>query len=80
MSNSGKKTPSSPKKGLGSVPERSENDDISTSSGDLSRFSYFTRQFIASHRIKILFFCKLNRQFEVTRTKFYSMTCFKIFS
>ena len=36
MSNSGKKTPSSPKKGLGSVPERSENDDISTSSGDLS--------------------------------------------
>ena len=44
------------------------------------RFSYFTRQFIASHRIKILFFCKLNRQFEVTRTKFYSMTCFKIFS
>ena len=36
MSNSGKKTPSSPKKGLGSVPERSENDDISTSSGDRS--------------------------------------------
>ena len=36
MSNSGKKTPSSPKKGLGPVPERSENDDISTSSGDLS--------------------------------------------
>ena len=44
------------------------------------RFPYFTRQFIASHRIKILFICKLNRQFEVTRTKFYSMTCFKIFS
>lgn len=37
MSNSGTKTPSSPKKGLGSVPERSENDDISTSSGDLSK-------------------------------------------
>ena len=36
MSNSGTKTPSSPKKGLGSVPERSENDDISTS-GDLSK-------------------------------------------
>ncbi|XP_073250199.1 60 kDa lysophospholipase-like isoform X1 [Porites lutea] len=34
MSNSGKKTPSSPKKGLGPVPERSENDDISTSSGE----------------------------------------------
>ena len=59
MSNSGKKTPSSPKKGLGSVPEGSENDDISTSSGDLSinlKFSYFTRKFIAGQRIRILFF------------------------
>ena len=35
---------------------------------------------MTSHRIRILFFCKLNRQFEFTITKSYSMICFKFFS
>ena len=44
------------------------------------RFSVILREkFKANHRIRTFFFCDLNRQFEFTRTKSYSMIWFKFF-
>ena len=41
--------------------------------------SYFTRKIKTNHRIRTLFFCNLNRQFEFTRPESYSIICFNFF-
>ena len=51
MSDSGKKTPSSPRKNLGTVLERSENDDISNPTGGIDNRSSVDSESASTKRI-----------------------------